>query len=118
TGCLPPPPSRWVRRREGTDVEIPGAVVVVTGAGSGIGAAMARRFAADGAAGLCLADLDLAAVTSLADELAGDDLRTLALQVDVGERGEVEAMIARTEDELGPIDLLCSNAGVGIGAGL
>lgn len=94
------------------------AVIVITGAGSGIGAAMARRFAAEGAAALCLADLDLAKVEALADELASDACRTLALAVDVADRGQVEGMVDRTETELGPIDLLCSNAGIGIGAGL
>lgn len=94
------------------------AVIVITGAGSGIGAAMARRFAADGAAALLLADLEPHGVERLAAELDGPSCRALALQVDVGERRQVEAMIDHAETQLGSIDLLCSNAGVGIGAGL
>lgn len=99
-------------------MQLRGAIVVITGAGSGIGAAMARRFAAEGAAGLLLADLDLDAVTRLADELTGEACRALPVEVDVTDRGQVEAMVARSEEELGPIDLLCSNAGIGTGAGL
>jgi NAD(P)-dependent dehydrogenase (short-subunit alcohol dehydrogenase family) len=99
-------------------VQLRDAVVVITGAGSGIGAAMARRFAAEGAAGLLLADLDLGAVERVAAELATDGCRALAAEVDVAHRDQVEAMIERAETELGPIDLLCSNAGIGIGAGL
>jgi NAD(P)-dependent dehydrogenase (short-subunit alcohol dehydrogenase family) len=99
-------------------VQLRDAVVVITGAGSGIGAAMARRFAAEGAAGLLLADLDLGAVERLADELTGAGCRALAVRTDVADRAQVEAMVERAEAELGPIDLLCSNAGIGIGAGL
>ncbi|WP_052666922.1 SDR family oxidoreductase [Nitriliruptor alkaliphilus] len=99
-------------------MQLRGAVVVITGAGSGIGAAMARRFAVEGAAALLLADLDLPSVQRLAAELGDDGCRTLALQVDVAVREQVEAMIDRAEAELGPVDLLCSNAGIGIGAGL
>jgi NAD(P)-dependent dehydrogenase (short-subunit alcohol dehydrogenase family) len=99
-------------------VQLRGAVVVITGAGSGIGAAMARRFAEEGAAALCLADLDLGAVERLAEELASEACRTLPLRVDVTVRDEVEGMVERAERELGPIDLLCQNAGIGAGAGL
>jgi NAD(P)-dependent dehydrogenase (short-subunit alcohol dehydrogenase family) len=99
-------------------VHVQDAVVVITGAGGGIGAAMARRFAAEGAAALVLADIDEGSVTALAGELASDRCRTLALRVDVSERAAVEAMVRRAEDDLGRIDLLCSNAGIGSGAGL
>jgi NAD(P)-dependent dehydrogenase (short-subunit alcohol dehydrogenase family) len=99
-------------------VQVRDGVIVITGAGSGIGAAMARRFAADGASALLLADIDASSVERLADELRSDRCRTLPVRVDVAERAEVEAMVARAETELGPIDLLCSNAGVGAGAGL
>ncbi|MEX1178551.1 MAG: SDR family NAD(P)-dependent oxidoreductase [Nitriliruptor sp.] len=94
------------------------AVVVITGAGSGIGAAMARRFTQEGAAALLLADIDAAAVERLAGELGTDRCRTLAQRVDVADRAQVEAMVATAERELGGIDLLCSNAGLGSGAGL
>src|SRR3954470_16999777 len=95
-------------------MRITGKNIVITGAGSGIGAALARRFAAEGAAGLCLSDLDGDAVARVA---AGLDCRTVALRTDVGEEDEVKAMI-ESALELGPIDLMCSNAGIGTGAGL
>jgi NADP-dependent 3-hydroxy acid dehydrogenase YdfG len=99
-------------------VQVTDAVVVITGAGSGIGAAMARRFATEGAAALVLADLDEASVAALAEELGTDACRTLALRVDVAEADEVAAMVRRAEEAFGRIDLLCSNAGLGAGAGL
>jgi NAD(P)-dependent dehydrogenase (short-subunit alcohol dehydrogenase family) len=98
-------------------VQVRDANVTITGAGSGIGAAMARRFAAEGAATLLLADIDEAAVDALAAELDGDTCRAVARRVDVGQRDEVEAMVAAAQ-ELGPIDLLCSNAGIAAGVGL
>jgi NAD(P)-dependent dehydrogenase (short-subunit alcohol dehydrogenase family) len=95
-------------------MEVAGKNIVITGAGSGIGAALARRFAADGAARLCLADIDLGSAERVAAEL---DCPTLALGTDVTSEGQVGAMIAAASEH-GPIDLMCSNAGIGTGAGL
>lgn len=88
--------------------------IVITGAASGIGAALARRFAAEGAAGLCLADLDADAAARVADGL---DCPTVVCRTDVGDEAQVRAMV-EAAGELGPIDLMCSNAGIGTGAGL
>lgn len=96
-------------------MRVAGKVVVITGAGSGIGAAMARRFAADGAAGLCLADLDEPAVTRVAAALA---CPVVPLRIDVTDEAQVISMIETATDRLGPIDLMCSNAGIAVGAGL
>lgn len=96
-------------------MEIQNKVVVVTGGGSGIGEALVRRFAAEGAAGILVADVDAARAEAVAGDLG--ELAT-AMHVDVGTREGNEAMIARAEDEFGPVDLLCLNAGVAIGGGV
>jgi NAD(P)-dependent dehydrogenase (short-subunit alcohol dehydrogenase family) len=95
-------------------MRVTGKNIVITGAASGIGAALARRFAADGAAGICLADLDEDAAGRVA---AGLECRTVVCRTDVGDEAQVRAMV-EAASELGPIDLMCSNAGIGTSAGL
>lgn len=87
-------------------------VVVVTGAAGGIGRAMALRFAAEGAAGVVVADLDEAGATAVAKEI-GD--RAIAVRADVTSEADVAALV---ETPFGPVDLFCSNAGVIAGHGL
>jgi NAD(P)-dependent dehydrogenase (short-subunit alcohol dehydrogenase family) len=102
-------------------MRVSGTVAVITGAGGGIGAAMARRFAAEGAAGLCLADIAEPALADVAADLrsaAGPELRVLSMPTDVTDEAQVQAMIDRAVRELGGIDLLCSNAGVATARGL
>lgn len=99
-------------------MEIRGKVVVVTGAAHGIGAALVRRFAAEGAAGIVAADLDGDDAGRLAAELTSQTTRVLACTTDVSIDAEVRELVAFTEAELGPIDLFCSNAGMGTGLGL
>lgn len=89
------------------------AVVVVTGAGSGIGAALARRFAADGARRVVVVDRDAAAAGAVAQEIGG-----VAEQVDVGDAAAVEGLVERTLARDGAIDLFCSNAGIATGVGI
>ena len=95
-------------------MRVTGKYIVITGAASGIGAALARRFAADGAAGICLADLDEDAAGRVA---AGLECPTVVRRTDVGDEEQVQAMVEAAEG-LGPVDLMCSNAGIGTGAGL
>lgn len=99
-------------------MQVQDKVVVITGAGHGIGAAMARRFAAEGAAGLLLADLDGPAAEALAEGLASEGTPSLALQLDVADRAAVRSMVASAEARFGALDLLCSNAGIGTAQGL
>lgn len=82
-------------------------LVVVTGGGSGIGAAMARRFAREGARAVVVADLNGEAAESVASEIGG-----LALQANVASELDVHRVIESTESRFGAIDLFCSNAGV------
>lgn len=81
--------------------------VVVTGAGSGIGRALARRFAAEGARAVVVADLNREPGEAVASEFGG-----LAVQTDVGREDQVRALVGRAIDANGPIDLFFSNAGV------
>jgi NAD(P)-dependent dehydrogenase (short-subunit alcohol dehydrogenase family) len=92
-------------------MEMAGAGVVITGAGRGIGAAMARRFAAGGAR-VVVNDLDAAAAEQVAAEVGG-----LAVPGDAATDAGAGALVARARDHLGEIDLFCANAGVAVGGG-
>lgn len=81
-------------------------VVLITGAGRGIGAATARRLAADGAR-VALADLDKAGVEKVAAELNG-----VAIQADVTRAADIARMVEETQRRYGRIDVLFNNAGV------
>ncbi|MEQ8898055.1 MAG: SDR family oxidoreductase [Roseovarius sp.] len=83
--------------------------VIVTGGASGIGAAIATRFAAQGAR-VAVADLDLGAAQATAARIGG-----LALACDVTQEADIQRIVQRTEAEFGPIDLFCSNAGLALG---
>ncbi|XVV11974.1 SDR family oxidoreductase [Actinoplanes sp. CA-131856] len=80
--------------------------VVVTGAGGGIGAALARRFAADGAE-VIVNDLDPDAAQAVASEIGG-----LAVAGDAANEDDTRNLIETAWAELGGIDLFCANAGV------
>jgi NAD(P)-dependent dehydrogenase (short-subunit alcohol dehydrogenase family) len=93
-------------------MQLTGRHVVVTGGGGGIGGALARRFAADGARGVVVADRDLAGAQAVAEEIDG-----LAVQFDAGREDGVKALIAQAGEAYGPIDIFVSNAGVPGAAG-
>ncbi|WP_405832359.1 SDR family NAD(P)-dependent oxidoreductase [Streptomyces sp. NBC_01176] len=92
-----------------------GQVAVVTGAASGIGLAMARRFAADGLK-VVLADIEESALEKAASGLRQDGADVHARVVDVGERAEVVALAEDVYGRYGAVHVLCNNAGVGSGA--
>lgn len=85
-------------------------VAFITGAASGIGAAVARRLAARGCRGLVLADRDGAGLEALAAELGGAD--TMTLELDVTDDAAVAAAFDAAEARFGSVDLLHNNAGI------
>ncbi|MGN9775910.1 SDR family oxidoreductase [Micromonospora sp. H33] len=90
-------------------------VVVVTGGAGGIGSALARRFAAEGAAAIVVADLNADAARAVA-EAVGPVAHPVGL--DVTDEEQVRALVADTEQRYGRIDLFCANAGVATGGGV
>ncbi|MEM9202679.1 MAG: SDR family oxidoreductase [Actinomycetota bacterium] len=100
-------------------MEIQGATIVVTGGASGIGRAMAHRFAADGAAVVFVADLDGDGAQRVADEIAAETTAvTVGVGVDVTDEDAIVAVIEQVEGNHGPIDLWCGNAGIGANGGM
>jgi NAD(P)-dependent dehydrogenase (short-subunit alcohol dehydrogenase family) len=93
-------------------MELRDSHVVVTGAAGGIGSAVARRFAAEGARAVVVADVDEAGARKVADEIGHD-----AAQVDVRQQDSIKALVDRATETNGPIDLFFSNAGVAGPAG-
>ncbi len=84
-----------------------GKIAVVTGAASGIGLALAHRLKSAGARAVVCADRDADGAAEAARAVGG-----VAMTCDVGSEAGVRALVERVEDEVGPIDLFCSNAGV------
>jgi NAD(P)-dependent dehydrogenase (short-subunit alcohol dehydrogenase family) len=97
-------------------MNLQGAVTVVTGGARGIGRALAERFAAEGAAGVVVADLDRAGAEAVAAGLGCPT--ALGVGLDVTDPAAVAGLVGRVEEELGPVDLWCSNAGVALGLDL
>jgi len=87
-------------------------IIVVTGAASGIGRALATRFVAEGARTVVCSDRDGDGVRAVAADIGG-----VAIQADVSREADIQALIEQTERQCGPIDLFCSNAGIGVGGG-
>lgn len=88
-------------------------VVVVTGGASGIGRAMLRRFAVENPRALVVADRDLAGAAAVAREVGG-----VAVACDVAREADLAALVTRTTETHGAIDLFCSNAGISVAGGV
>ena len=93
-------------------MEIADKIIVVTGAASGIGKAMARRFSQEGAKLVICSDLNGDGAKETANECGG-----VAFTTNVGKESDIQQLIETVEKDYGPIDIFCSNAGIGFGGG-
>lgn len=86
-------------------------VAVVTGGAAGIGAAICRFLARDGA-DVAIWDRNTTAARGVADEIAAMGRRSVVCEVDVADRGQIEAAVKTVREELGPIGILVNNAAI------
>jgi NAD(P)-dependent dehydrogenase (short-subunit alcohol dehydrogenase family) len=94
-------------------MELKDKICVVTGAASGIGRALAHAFAAEGAKRVVCVDLNGEGAAETAEAVGG-----VAYTVDVSDEAQITKMIDSVEQEIGPIDLYFSNAGIAVGGGM
>ena len=94
-------------------MELRDKIIVITGAGSGIGRALAVRFHTEGAKKIVAVDINLSNAEDTASMVNG-----IAMMADVAKEDDISRVVEDTEANIGPIDLFCSNAGVGIGENL
>jgi NAD(P)-dependent dehydrogenase (short-subunit alcohol dehydrogenase family) len=88
-------------------MRIENKVCVITGGANGIGEALARRFHAEGARAVVVADLDGPRAEKVAKEIGG-----VGMQVDVTREADIQRLVEETTKRFGQIDLFCSNAGI------
>jgi len=96
-----------------TNKPLNGKVALVTGASRGIGMAIARRLAEMGGA-LSLCARDAAKLERAASELRSRGASVLALPADLTRSNEIAALVKKTEESLGPVEILVNNAGIGV----
>ena len=94
-------------------MKLEGKHTVVTGGASGIGRALCRRFAAAGARGVVVADVNGEGADAVAAEIGG-----LSVAVDVSDEAQIQALVERATAHYGPVDLFVSNAGIGTPGGV
>jgi len=97
--------------------EIQGKIAIITGAGRGIGRAIALRLSDEGAA-VSLADVDLASAEALAEDIKKNGGEAHPLRVDVRNQKDIDTMVAETVRKFGEINIFVGNAGVGVVAPL
>ena len=96
-------------------MDVQDRVIVVTGAGRGIGRGLCHAAARAGAAGIVVSDQDLAAATDVADAIGP---KALANRCDVAVEGDVQSLVKASLARFGRIDMFCSNAGITVKGGL
>lgn len=94
-------------------MKIKDSVVVVTGGANGIGMELAFAAARRGAKAVAIVDLEMDKAKIISDEVVARGSLSAAYGVDVSNEGQMAAMIKDVEENFGPIDLFCGNAGVG-----
>lgn len=92
-------------------MRLQGKTAIVTGSGSGLGKAMIKRLAAEGAS-VVVSDLNQNAIDSVVGELRAAGHTAMGVKVDVTQRDEVKALMATVAAQLGHIDILVNNAGI------
>ena len=101
----------WRTRRTNTMARLENTVVMITGGAQGIGEGIARRLASEGAA-IAIADLNGDKAKAVAETLKGEGAAgAIGVQVDVGDRGQVQAAIKAVVDNFSRLDVLFNNAG-------
>jgi NAD(P)-dependent dehydrogenase (short-subunit alcohol dehydrogenase family) len=98
-------------------MEITNKIAVVTGGASGVGRSLCVGLAQRGAAAVVVCDIDAAGAAHVADEIVATGQRAIAVPADVSKESDVRALIARTEENFGQVDMFFSNAGIIVAGG-
>lgn len=93
-------------------MNIAGKVIALTGAGNGIGEALALRLAAHGAGGVVVSDLREAEACRVANAIVQAGGRAIGLSVDAVNEADIRRLVDTAVEAYGPVDILCSNAGI------
>lgn len=99
-------------------MRIEGKSVLITGGGRGIGAALALRLAAESPKGIVVSDIDEQAAQDVAELVNREGVRAVGVHTDVASAEQVTDLVSLTEREIGPVDVICSNAGISTAKGL
>ncbi len=93
-------------------MQIQGKIVIVTGGANGIGRALCHKFAQEGARAVIVSDIDAPGAERVAKEIKGT-----AIAANVAREADVQKLVAATTEKFGRVDVLCSNAGIGVAGG-